>query len=335
MLSQAFCGSKLANQSADLKTMNPDCQSSYKTLFGPVPSRRLGISLGVDLVPHKTCSLDCVYCECGATTHLTTKRQEYISVDRVKDELKRYLSQNKRVDHITFSGSGEPTLNDGIGDVIDFIKNDYPQHKVALLTNSTLLNQSEVRRQVKDADVVMASLDAASKDPFNQINRPHPRLDLGSIIDGIIAFRNIFQGRLLLEYFVVKGLNDSREKLKPFRSIIDKIHADGILLNTLDRPAAEGWVKPAGYKQLKIISDFLKGAEIVNYQPTPHAGAVQQNDLVTRLVSTIRRRPCTIEDVSQIVGEDAETLKPVLDRLVASNQLIVRPMDRGLFYMAP
>jgi wyosine [tRNA(Phe)-imidazoG37] synthetase (radical SAM superfamily) len=334
LLFQTFYGSKVAIQFADLKTMRPDCQSSYRTLFGPVPSRRLGISLGVDLVPHKTCSLDCVYCECGATTHLTTKRQEYVAVDRVKDELKRYLSQYEKIDYITFSGSGEPTLNDGIGDVIQFIKTDYPQYKVALLTNSTLFSQSVVRRQVKDVDVVMASLDAASKDPFRQINRPHPRLDLSSIIDGIIAFRKIFPGRLLMEYFIVKGLNDSIEALKPLKSILERIDADGLLLNTLDRPAAEAWVNPAGPEQLKIISDFLKGAEIVNYQPKPHAGAMRQNDLVTRLVSTIRRRPYTIQDVSQIVGVDAETLKPVLDQLVASNQLIVKPMDRGLFYMA-
>ncbi len=114
----AFYGSQVAIQFAGKKTMRPDCKMIYKTLFGPVPSRRLGISLGVDLVPHKTCNLDCVYCECGPTTHLTMSRKEYISVDRVKDELNLYLSQNEKIDYITFSGSGEPTLNDGIGEVV-------------------------------------------------------------------------------------------------------------------------------------------------------------------------------------------------------------------------
>jgi wyosine [tRNA(Phe)-imidazoG37] synthetase (radical SAM superfamily) len=154
--------------------MTTDCTFKYKALFGPVPSRRLGISLGVDLVHHKTCSLNCVYCECGATTHLTTKRKEYVSVDQVKSELVDYLSRNKTIDFITFSGSGEPTLNDGIGDVIHFLKSDYPQYNVALLTNSTLFHQLAVRRQIKDADVVMASLDAASEAQFRQVNRPHP-----------------------------------------------------------------------------------------------------------------------------------------------------------------
>ena len=330
----AFYGSQVAIQFADKKTMRPDCKMIYKTLFGPVPSRRLGISLGVDLVPHKTCNLDCVYCECGPTTHLTMSRKEYISVDRVKDELNLYLSQNEKIDYITFSGSGEPTLNDGIGEVVQFIKSDHPQYKVALLTNSTLFSQSTVRRQVKDVDVVMASLDAAGKDQFMQINRPHPRLDLTSIIDGLVAFRSMFRGRLLLEYFAVKGLNDSHEALKPMKSILARIDADGLLLNTLDRPAAEDWVSPLEPKALKNISDFLKGAEIVNYQPNPPAGAMQHHDLVTRLVSTIRRRPYTVQDVSQIMGVDVETLQPVLDQLVASNQLIMKSMDRGLFYKA-
>jgi wyosine [tRNA(Phe)-imidazoG37] synthetase (radical SAM superfamily) len=261
-------------------------------------------------------------------------RKEYVSVDSVKDELNRYLSENERIDYITFSGSGEPTLNDGIGEVIQFIKGDYPQYKVALLTNSTLFSRSAVRRQVKDVDVVMASLDAASMDRFMQINRPHPGLDLASLIDGLVAFRKMYPGRLLIEYFAVKGLNDSQEALKPMKPILARIDADGLLLNTLDRPAAEDWVNPIGPKQLKNISDFLKGAEIVNYQHRPPAGEIRHTDLVARLVSTIRRRPYTVQDVSQIMGVGVETLQPVLDRLVASNQLIMKPMDRGLFYKA-
>jgi len=314
--------------------MSTDCTFPYKTLFGPVASRRLGVSLGVDLVNHKTCNLDCVYCECGATTHLTMNRQEYVPVDRVKDELTAYLSRGEKIDYITFSGSGEPTLNDGIGDVIQFLKTDHPQYNLALLTNSTLLDRPAFRRQLKDVDVVMASLDAASQAHFKQINRPHPELDLNSIIDGIAAFRRMFAGRLLIEFFVVKGCNDSVTALKRMKSILDRIDADGLLLNTLDRPATEDWVQPIGPNQLKDISVFLEDADIINYQPVQPKRAVRHTDLLTRLVSTVRRRPCTIEDVSQIMGLDVETLQPALDQLVASNQLIMKQMDRGLFYMA-
>ncbi|WP_319409516.1 radical SAM protein [uncultured Desulfosarcina sp.] len=314
--------------------MNTHSTFKYKTLFGPVPSRRLGISLGVDLVPHKTCSLNCVYCECGATTHLTLKRREYVGVDRVKNELITYLSQDEKIDYITFSGSGEPTLNEGLGDVIQFLKSDYPQYKVALLTNSTLFDQPEVRRQIKDVDVIMASLDAATDPQFRQVNRPHPELDLSSIIDGIARFRKMFSGRLLMEYFLVNGCNDSIEELTKLKIILRRIDADGVLLNTLDRPGTEAWVQPTGPKRLKDVSDFLEGAEIVKYTSAPPETTVRSEDLMARLVSTVRRRPYTAQDVSRIMGCDVESVQPVLDQLVASNQLALKQMDRGCFYMA-
>jgi wyosine [tRNA(Phe)-imidazoG37] synthetase (radical SAM superfamily) len=224
-------------------------------------------------------------------------------------------------------------LNDGIGDVIHFLKSDYPQYNVALLTNSTLFHQPAVRRQIKDADVVMASLDAASEAQFRQVNRPHPDLDLKEMINGIRAFRKTFSGRLLMEYFVVKGCNDSAEELVKLKKIIDSIHADGILINTLDRPGTESGIEPVGSNQLKDISDFLEGAEIVRYKPVQPEITVRHEDLMARLVSTFRRRPYTARDVSQIIGLDVETVQPVLDQLVASNQLVMKQMDRGLFYM--
>jgi wyosine [tRNA(Phe)-imidazoG37] synthetase (radical SAM superfamily) len=312
--------------------MNTGSTYRYKTLFGPVPSRRLGVSLGVDLVPHKTCNLNCVYCECGATTHLTMKRKEYVPVDQVIDELKAYLSEDEHLDHITFSGSGEPTLNEGIGEVIRFLKKNFPQYSIALLTNSTLFDQAAVRQQTEHVDVVMASLDAATTDHFEQINRPHPQLDLEKIVDGMAAFSKRFRGRLLVEHFVVRGINDSVEALKRMKPMLGRIDADGILINTLDRPAAEDWVKSVSPEKLKEISDFLEDAEIVNYQTAPSRRSTRYGDLEARLVSTVRRRPYTALDVSKITGIDIETLQPVLDQLVATNRLVVKPMDRGLFY---
>ena len=313
--------------------MDTSCNNTYKTLFGPVPSRRLGVSLGVDLVPHKTCNLDCVYCECGATTRLTMKRKEYVSVERVMDELNDYLSKREHLDHITFSGSGEPTLNAGIGEVIRFLKKNYPQYKIALLTNSTLFDQVEVRQQTKHVDVVMASLDAATEEQFRQINRPHPQLDVKMIIDGIAAFRALFAGRLLLEYFAVKGINDCADALSRMKAMLGRVGAEGILINTLDRPAAEAWVDPVSPEKLKEISDFLEDAEIVNDRSVPSGRATRCDDLEARLVSAVKRRPYTVLDVSKMTGIDVETLQPVLDQLVATNQLVVTPMARGLFYM--
>ena len=144
----------------------------YKHLFGPVPSRRLGLSLGIDPIPYKTCSFDCVYCECGATTKLTAARKEYIPVDEIISELDSFLSSNPTLDYITFSGSGEPTLNIGIGRVISYLKKNFSQYKIAVLTNSSLFSDPEVREELLLADVIMPSLDAVSENVFQKITDP-------------------------------------------------------------------------------------------------------------------------------------------------------------------
>ena len=152
--------------------------SGYKHIFGPVPSRRLGLSLGVDLVPPKTCTLDCVYCECGPTTHLTIKRCEYVAVKQIKAELDAFLAHNPALDCITFSGAGEPTLYSGLGEIIRYLQTAYPQHRLALLTNGTLLDSPSIRREISMLDVVKVSVDAANEKTFKRINRPHPGLNL-------------------------------------------------------------------------------------------------------------------------------------------------------------
>ena len=237
--------------------MTTDCTFKYNTLFGPVPSRRLGISLGVDRMHHKTCSLDCVDCECGAATQLTTKRSESVSTDRLKEELAVYLSQHEKINYITFSGSGEPALNAGIGDVMHFLKSDYPQYNLALLINSALFGHLEVRRQV---------------------NRPHPELDLNAMIDGITAFRKQFTGRLLMADFVVYRCIDSQKSLIKMKMILRCMDADGVVLNTLDRPGSESWVQPAEQNRLKDISEFLEGAEIVIYKTVQPETAKRYED---------------------------------------------------------
>lgn len=315
--------------------MKTDDSQGYRTLFGPVPSRRLGISLGVDLVRHKTCTLDCVYCECGPTTRLTIQRNADVAVDTVKQELAAYLARERPIDHITFSGSGEPTLNEAIGEVVDYLKTEHPRYPVALLTNGTLFDRSEVRHQVNDVDVVMVSLDAATTASFRSVNRPHPQLDLPSIIDGVAAFSAVFRGRLLIEHFVVPGCNDSAEEQERLKAILKRVGADGVVINTLDRPGTEAWVRPAPPRQLKKISDFLAGAEIVKYEAKRSGPGSINADLMARLVATVRRRPCTARDVAQVIGLAEAAVQPMLDQLVDGNQLAVKRMGRGIFYIAP
>jgi wyosine [tRNA(Phe)-imidazoG37] synthetase (radical SAM superfamily) len=180
----------------------------YHYLFGPVPSRRLGISLGIDLVPMKTCSLNCIYCECGKTTNLTLERREYVPLAEVKAEFLHYLSNHPKPDYITFSGSGEPTLNSLIGEAIRFIRSHETEIPVAVLTNGTLLFDPQVREELKPASMVMPSLDAATDKVFIKINRPHPELTVDRMIDGLIQFRKEFQGLIWLEIFKMSRLEN-------------------------------------------------------------------------------------------------------------------------------
>ena len=151
-------------------------------LFGPVPSRRLGISLGLDLVPHKTCSLNCIYCESGKTTNLTIERKEYIPTAVLISELTTFLKTKPKLDYITFSGAGEPTLHSDIGTIVTFIKKNYPDYQLALITNGTLFYLSKLRREVKPVDLILPSLDAVSEKTFKRINRSHRELAIKKII---------------------------------------------------------------------------------------------------------------------------------------------------------
>ena len=230
----------------------------YKYLFGPVPSRRLGISLGVDLVPHKVCSLNCVYCEVGRTTNLTIERKEYIPLQDILDELKHYLDKGPKLDYITFSGAGEPLLHNGIGKVISFIKDNYPQYKLAILTNSTLLFDEQVRVEIMKIDLLLPSLDAVSDEVFRKLNRPNPKLNNKRIIEGLIQFRKDFTGIIWLEIFIVPGLNDTQEELTSLKKTIESIAPDQVQLNTLDRPGTESWIAPVSQNRMEEIAEFLK-----------------------------------------------------------------------------
>ncbi|GAG86110.1 unnamed protein product, partial [marine sediment metagenome] len=234
----------------------------YKYLFGPVPSRRLGMSLGIDLVPHKVCSLNCIYCECGSTTNLTIERKEYVPYNEVIQELKRFLSDNPALDYITFSGSGEPTLNSCIGDILKYIKQNYPDIPVAVLTNGTLLNDKQVRWEILDADLVLPSLDVASDLSFRKINRPFNSLNIEDYINGLCEFRKEYQGKIWLEVLIIPGYNNSKEDLKLLKEVFNKIKPDSIQLNTLDRPGVIPGLKAAGKEELEQIADFWGLANI-------------------------------------------------------------------------
>ncbi|NOZ61154.1 MAG: radical SAM protein [Calditrichaeota bacterium] len=306
---------------------------NYKYLFGPVPSRRLGISLGVDLVPYKTCSLDCVYCECGRTTNLAHERREYVPTKEVLAELDAFLGSLPELDFVTFSGSGEPTLHSGIGEIIRFLKKNYPQYSIAVLTNATLLSDSAVVEEVLPADIIMPSLDAASEEVFRRLNRPAENLTAKKIIAGLVSLREKFSGELLLEIFVIPGFNDSESELALLKKAVHHIKPDQVQLNSLDRPGAESWVRPALRKRLSEIADFLEWNTGIIARFSPVA-EIRGYDFSTEqaILQTLKRRPCTVEDLSASLGLVPAEVKKYLNGLMEQNMILTEKLERGIFY---
>lgn len=306
----------------------------YKYLFGPVPSRRLGMSLGVDLVPKKVCSLDCVYCEVGKTTKLTTEQKEYIKFDKIKDELNKYFETNPDPDYITFSGSGEPTLNIRIGEILDFIKQKKPDIPVAVLTNGTLLYNKKAREAILKADVILPSLDAATESVFQKINRPANEINITKYIQGLIDLRKEFKGKIWLEIFILPDYNNAINELTKLKNAILKINPDSVQLNTLDRPGVVANLRGATKNELQEIVNFwnLDNVEIIAAAPERKNIQSYRSDTETAIIETIARRPCTLDDLSKILGLHVNEVNKYLDVLEADGKIKSIQQERGVFY---
>jgi len=282
-----------------------------KYIFGPVPSRRLGLSLGVDIVPFKVCSLDCIYCQLGRTTDKSLERRDYVPIEPVLKGLTDRIARGVRPDFITLSGSGEPTLNSRLGEFLEQIKlvTDIP---VAVLTNGTLLFRQDVRADCSRADVVLPSLDAADEETFQRINRPHNRISVEKLIDGLCRFREEFAGGLWLEVFFVEGVNTATNQIAAIGDAIKRIRPDKVQLNTAVRPTAEADVRRLDPQQLKAIVTQLgvKCEIIADF-------SLERQDKHTigkaaDVLSMLKRRPCTINDLCSGLGiSQNEALKYV------------------------
>ncbi len=305
-----------------------------KYLFGPVNSRRLGISLGVDLMPYKTCSLNCVYCECGGTTAVTSEVAEYVPTEEVIAELDGYLAGAPRLDVITFSGSGEPTLHSGIGRIIRHLKERYSQYRIAILTNSTLLWDPNVRRSIAPADIVIPSLDAVSPEAFAMIGRPAGGITPDRVVEGLVEFRKEFRGQLFLEIFIVPGVNDGPGELTRLRDAALKIRPDTVQINSLDRPGAESWVEPAGRAELASIRELFAPLEVeIIGRPAERVYEDRHvTDVMKEVISLLRRRPSTLDDLQLALGSDREVLLKVLGSMISKEMITVEILDRGEFY---
>jgi wyosine [tRNA(Phe)-imidazoG37] synthetase (radical SAM superfamily) len=306
----------------------------FQYIFGPVPSRRLGMSLGVDLVPRKVCSLDCVYCEVGITTKLTTERMEYVPYEKVVKEISEYMDNNPEPDFITFSGYGEPLLNSRIGDVLKFIKEKYPRLKVAILTNGTLLSDKNIRAEIMQADVVLPSIDAATDKVFKKLNRPEKHLKVEKHIQGLINFRNEFDGEMWLEIFILPGYNDHNEEICELKKAIQEIQPTMVQLNTLDRPGAIEGLHPATKEQLEDVKNKLdfENTVIVASTHTRKDIKAYRDDKESAILETISRRPCTIQDLRNIMGLHINEINKYLDVLEEEGKVTTDFGERGIFY---
>jgi len=318
---------------------------SYKYLFGPVLSRRLGISLGVDLIPEKQCSMNCVYCEIGKTSNLTVTQDTYFPPSEIIAELKHYLSSNPKLDFITFSGAGEPTLNSGIGDIIKFIKTEYPQYKLALITNSSLLTDKHIRNEVNRVDIILPSLDAVSQDIFQKLNHPHPSLKTSHIIEGLISFRKESKAAMWLEIFIVPGMNDSVHELELLKEAVTMIKPDRVQLNTLDRPGTEKWVNRESDADMQRIANLFEEnkkyhylTEIISRQAVdvnkvlPNDRQTANISLEESLIATLKRRPCTSEELATIFHKSKEVIMSEINNLLREQIIDSEERETGLFY---
>lgn len=225
----------------------------FKHVFGPVPSRRLGVSLGVDLVTPKSCNMNCVFCECGATRELKLKRESFKDIDEIKNEILEAIKIVKP-DYITFSGSGEPTLSKDLGKIIEWIKSNL-EIKVCVITNSLLLEDNEVVKELEKADLIMPTLNSVDNLIFKKINRPSAQIDVSQVMRGLENLSKKYKGKIYIESFIIEGLNDSNEHTEKMVAFLKNINFTKLQLNTLDRPGTENWVQPASYETMQRIKN--------------------------------------------------------------------------------
>jgi wyosine [tRNA(Phe)-imidazoG37] synthetase (radical SAM superfamily) len=302
-------------------------------IYGPVPSRRLGFSLGIDIIPFKTCTLDCIYCQLGPTAHKALQRKEYFSPSEILVQIKEKLASGQRIDTITFSGSGEPTLNNTLEKLIKEIKKITPI-PVAVLTNSTLFTDKTVRNALMAADLVIPSLDAATQEVFLKTNRPCSILKIQEVIEGLIMFRQEFKGSIWLEVMLVKGVNDSPPHIQKLQKAASRIKPDKIQLNTVVRPPAEKFARPLSPEEMeKKRKVFGKNCEIIAEFDKKTLKS-SQKDLEGAILAMIQRRPVTLSDISASLGRHKNEIIKYLDFLLEEEK--IRPVThKGLKYFEP
>jgi len=301
-------------------------------LYGPVPSRRLGRSLGIDLVPHKICTYDCIYCQIGKTTEKTLTRKEYVPVKKIIEEVKQFLNEGtSSIDHLSLTGSGEPTLHSQIRSVIQGIK-AITSIPVAVITNGSLFYEEEVRQDLLRADLVLPSLDGVSSEVFRKINRPREGFSVGKVIEGLVEFRRVYKGQIWLEILFCKGVNDSQSELFLMKKAIDRIQPDRIHINTVVRPPSEKWALHLNSEELEKIKAFFGEKASIISEFDRHPPVITERDVKQEILEILKRRPLSLTDLSEGMGIRENEIEKHIQPLVSEGKIRARVFSDSIYY---
>jgi len=300
-------------------------------LYGPVPSRRLGRSLGIDVVPYKVCTYDCIYCHVGRTTDKTCERKEFAPLNSIVAELDCSRDKMDAADYITIAGSGEPTLYARLGSLIDAVK-ARTRTPVAVITNGSLLWDRAVQQDLQQADLVIPSLDVGNAAMFQHVNRPHPAISFERMVAGLIEFRSVFKKSLWLEVLLVGGVTGIASEVRMIAGIIRQIRLDKVQVNTVVRPPSEDFASVVSPQQLKKMAALLgQEAEVIAEYPGAAAGELCAES-AGEILTMLKRRPCTLEDIVAGLGINRTAAVKQIDLLVREHALRSRRMNGRVFF---
>lgn len=302
-------------------------------VFGPVPSRRLGFSLGVDIIPSKHCCFDCIYCQIGRTTSNELVRTSFYDPHKVVEEIIDTVDKGGTIDHISFSGSGEPTLNADLGIMIKKTKEFVKTIPIAVITNGALLSREDVREDLLHADVVLPSLDAVSEDMFRYIDRPHSLLDTDTIIKGLKQFRYEYKGQIWLEIMLVKGVNDDKEELKKIKNVITELNVNKVQINTVTRPPTEETTGRLTKEELENVQAFLGNPCEVICSFDKSSKKVIDPDWIQQIPEILRRRSLTLDDIVCITGVSFYEAKGQLQSLENQGRIKSYIFEDSIYYV--
>jgi len=292
-----------------------------KYIYGPVPSRRLGISLGISPIPKKTCNYSCIYCQLGRTNSMTNLRQMFFDVKEILKELEEVIHKNVKFDVITIVGEGEPTLYLGLGNLINEIKKKIDK-PVAVITNGALLYDAVVQQELEQADIVLPSMDAYDENSFKKINLPYGTLKYEIVHRGLVEFSKKYQGQLWLEIMFMQDVNDSDVAIGKYSKLLKEIKYDRLYLNTPIRPPAEFYVKAVSNERMKYISEILCGISIdLLHSIGFHSDITDDYDAI---ISIIKRHPMNQFEIESFLNtRNCSEITNIFNRLIKDNQVNV------------